>query len=57
MNQLPPHEAFGIATSLFAGMLMLQISLRKKAVRWKMTTRCPSCGRARRVHRVCNNCV
>jgi hypothetical protein len=56
MSQLPPHEALAIASSLVAGMFMLHVSLRKKAVRWKTPTRCPSCGRARRAHRVCENC-
>ncbi len=56
MNSIPPHEALGIASSLFAGMFMLQISLRKKAIRWKVPSRCPSCGRSRRVRDRCDNC-
>jgi hypothetical protein len=56
MNSIPPHEAIGIAASLFAGMFMLQISLRKKAIRWKASTRCPSCGRSRRANGRCDNC-
>jgi len=57
MNQIPPHEALSIASSLFAGMFMLHISLRKKAIRWKISTRCPSCGRSRRPNGHCDNCV
>ena len=56
MNQIPPTEAFGIASSLVAGMFMLQISLRKRAIRWKTYSRCPSCGRSRRLRAHCDNC-
>jgi hypothetical protein len=56
MNQIPPHEAVSIASSLFAGILMLQISLRKKAIRWKTLSRCPSCGKTRRPSGHCESC-
>jgi hypothetical protein len=57
MNSIPPHEAVSIASTLFAGMFMLQISLRKKAIRWKVSSRCPSCGRWRRLNGRCDNCT
>jgi len=57
MNQIPPHEAVSIASSLFAGMFMLHVSLRKKAIRWKTSSRCPSCGRSRRFNTQCEHCV
>ena len=57
MNQLPPHEAVSIASSLFAGLFMLHISLRKKSIRWKVSSRCPSCGRSRRANGHCDNCA
>jgi hypothetical protein len=57
MNQIPPHEALSIASSLVAGMFMLHVSLRKKAIRWKTSSRCPSCGRSRRANKHCTNCV
>jgi hypothetical protein len=57
MTQIPPHEAVTIATSLFAGMFMLQAGLRKKAIRWKLPSRCPSCGRSRRLNTPCHHCV
>ena len=56
MNQIPPNEALGIATTLVAGMFMLQLSLRKRAIRWKTHSRCPSCGRARGLRAHCTNC-
>ena len=56
MNQVPPHEVLSIAASLFAGMFMLQISLRKKAIRWKFPSRCMSCGRPRRPSGHCAHC-
>ena len=56
MNQVPPHELASIAASLFAGMFMLQISLRKRAVRWKIFSRCMSCGRPRRFSAHCAHC-
>lgn len=57
MNQIPPHEALSVATSLFAGLFMLQLSLRKRAIRWKATTtRCLGCGRARRRNARCAHC-
>ena len=56
MNTIPPHESFAIAASLVAGMFMLQLSLRKKAIRWKTHSRCPSCGRSRRQRAQCDNC-
>jgi hypothetical protein len=56
MSQIPPHEALSIASSLVAGMFMLHISLRKKAIRWKSFSRCPSCGRSRRADAHCDNC-
>jgi hypothetical protein len=57
MNQIPPHEAVSIASSLVAGMFMLHVSLRKKAIRWKTSTRCPSCGRNRRPNGHCAKCA
>ena len=57
MNQIPPQEAFTIASSLFAGMFMLQISLRKRAIKWKTPRRCPSCGRSRGLSQICTNCT
>jgi hypothetical protein len=57
MGSIPPHEAVSIASSLFAGMFMLQISLRKKGIRWKVPSRCPSCGRSRRLNGRCDNCT
>ena len=57
MNQIPPPEVFAIASSLFAGMFMLQLSLRKKGVRWKVSSRCPSCGPSRRPNGRCDNCT
>ncbi len=57
MNPVPPHEAVSIASSLLAGMVMFQLSLRKKGIRWKVSSRCPSCGRSRRVNRNCDNCT
>ena len=56
MNAIPPSESVAIAASLAAGMFMLQLSLRKKAIRWKSHTRCPSCGRSRRLRAQCDNC-
>ena len=56
MSQVPPQETFVIASSLFAGMFMLKLSLQKRAVRWKMPRRCPSCGRSRGRSHVCRNC-
>jgi hypothetical protein len=55
MSQVPPHEVVSIASSLVAGLFMLHVSLRKKAIRWKLPSRCPSCGRARRTTR-CDTC-
>ena len=57
MNQIPPQEAFTIASSLFAGMFMLQISLKKRAIKWKTPRRCPSCGRSRGLSQICTNCT
>ena len=56
MTPIPPNEAVAIAASLVAGMFMLQLSLRKKAIRWKTHSRCPSCGRSRRLRAHCDNC-
>ena len=57
MPSIPPHEAASIASTLFAGVVMLQLSLRKKGVRWKVSSRCPSCGRSRRANGRCDNCT
>jgi len=57
MQSLSPHEAVTIASTLFAGVVMLQLSLRKKGVRWKVSSRCPSCGRSRRADGHCENCT
>jgi hypothetical protein len=57
MNGMPPHESLVIASSLFAGMFMLHVSLRKRAIKWKTPRRCPSCGRHRGLSRICNNCT
>ena len=57
MNQIPPQEAFTIACSLFAGMFMLQLSLKKRTIKWKTPRRCPSCGRSRGLSQVCTNCT
>jgi hypothetical protein len=57
MNQLSPHEAVSVASSLLAGMGMLQFGLRKKAIRWKTSTRCRSCGRFRRANGRCYRCT
>jgi hypothetical protein len=46
-----------IASSLVAGMFMLHVSLRKKAIKWKTSTRCPSCGRSRRPNGHCEKCL
>ena len=57
MHSISPQQAVSLASSLFAGMVMLQLSLRKKGVRWKVPSRCPSCGRSRRVDGHCDNCT
>jgi len=57
MPSIPPHEAVSVASTLLAGMVMLQLSLRKKGVRWKVSSRCPSCGRSRRANGHCENCT
>jgi hypothetical protein len=56
MSSIPAHEAISIASSLFAGMLMLKISLAKRRIRWKIPSRCPSCGRSRPANGRCDNC-
>jgi hypothetical protein len=57
MNQLSPQEAVSVASSLFAGVAMLQFGLRKRAIRWKSSTRCRSCGRFRRANGRCYRCT
>jgi hypothetical protein len=57
MNQVPPHETFVIASSLFAGLFMLKLSLQKRAIKWKTPRRCPSCGHSRGLNQVCSNCT
>jgi hypothetical protein len=57
MNQLSPQEAVSVASALFAGVAMLQFGLGKKAIRWKTTTRCRSCGRFRRANGRCYRCT
>jgi hypothetical protein len=57
MNAIPPHESLVIASSLLAGMFMLQMGLRKRAIKWKTPRRCPSCGRSRGLSQICSNCT
>jgi hypothetical protein len=57
MSQFTPQETFSIASSLFAGLFMLKLGLRKKSIRWRIPSRCPSCGRARALDGRCDNCV
>jgi hypothetical protein len=57
MSQIQPQETFVIASSLFAGMFMLKLSLQKRAIKWKTPRRCPSCGRSRGLSGICNHCA
>jgi hypothetical protein len=57
MTQIQPQQAFTIASTVFVGMVMLQMGLRKRAIRWKTPRRCPSCGRSRGLSQVCENCT
>ena len=56
MTTLSSPASVTIASTLFAGLFMLQLGLRKKSIRWRLSARCPSCGVIRR-SAYCKHCA
>jgi len=55
VTTLSSSASVTIAATLFAGLFMLQLGLRKKTIRWRLSSRCPSCGLIRRTA-YCKRC-